>query len=83
MANKYAAESRQAQERMRSFLMCGRKLRFDTEAAAITEGMRVYQCPYCDGWHRATSRKRVYFHYHDAKAQNARKVRRRANRCNG
>lgn len=57
--NKYRAESRAAQAKLRRERMCSRKVRFSDLAEAVQRGQRVYACGYCGGWHRSGSLQRL------------------------
>jgi hypothetical protein len=57
--NKYRKEAKAARKRVRELIMCGRKRRYPSETKARQKGMKVYHCPYCDGWHRATPMERL------------------------
>lgn len=54
MANKYKAESRQAQRRRAVVSQCWRKRPYLTEALAECKGVNVYKCPHCGKFHRAS-----------------------------
>lgn len=52
--NKYAAQSKQAQEQRSIKKMCHDKFAFYTEdAAKKLKSQRVYKCPHCGLWHRS------------------------------
>lgn len=53
--NKYRAESKAAQNRLRRERMCERKIAFAIEADAAANGQRVYRCPFCGFFHRSAS----------------------------
>jgi IS30 family transposase len=53
--NKYRKFARQAKKAYKKHRTCDRKACFTTEEdAAKQAGMKVYLCPYCDSWHRAS-----------------------------
>lgn len=43
-----------AHDAFRRNQQCGRKKQYATEQAAKSAGCRVYKCPYCQHYHRAT-----------------------------
>lgn len=55
MANKYKAQSREAQAENKKIYGCSRKKAFETKEEAIWKGQAIYQCLHCDKWHRTKS----------------------------
>lgn len=55
MANKYAKESAEAQALRRKERTCDNKRAFDTYQEAFQKNQKIYQCPYCNKWHRSGS----------------------------
>lgn len=59
MANKYAAQSRQAQAKQRRDRACSYKRRYATKEAAEKNGQEVYACGFCQGFHCSGALLRV------------------------
>lgn len=52
--NKYKAAARAAHRYRQRELACLSKRAYPTREAALCPGQDVYQCCYCDKWHRST-----------------------------
>lgn len=57
--NKYKKFSRKAQAANKKLHACERKIPFNTEQEAYQKGMRIYCCPHCGKFHRATEISKI------------------------
>lgn len=53
--NKYKNFSQKAQLERQRWQMCERKKAFATSIEANQPGQHIYQCPFCQYWHRSGS----------------------------
>jgi hypothetical protein len=52
--NKYEAEATETRKQRKLRRMCLDKRAYKTKEAAYQKGMKVYLCPHCRKWHRAS-----------------------------
>ena len=53
--NKYEYLAQAAREKYQKFIKCERKTRYKTEQEAMAQNVLVYQCEFCNGWHRSAA----------------------------